>query len=266
MNTPKNAMEIFALLDKSNCKLCGEKTCLAFAGSVFLGRKHLDECPILDVESIPGLSKNALATEEDDLFLTYIDDLKAKVTKLDFAETSQRIGVQIESDELAIKVLGKRFCIAKDGSFATDLHVNPWLVVPMLNYILNCKGKQPTGDWVSFRELPEGKEKYALFKKRGEDVLKSIADTYTDFFNEIVHMFDGQSVTQQFESDISVVLYPFPLVPMMICYWKPDEDMDSSLYLYFDRSGGENLGVDSIFYLGTGIAQMFEKIAEHHGF
>jgi len=31
----KNAMEIFKLLEKSNCRECNEKTCLAFAGAVF---------------------------------------------------------------------------------------------------------------------------------------------------------------------------------------------------------------------------------------
>ncbi|MGW8195828.1 MAG: hypothetical protein ACWGOX_16355, partial [Desulforhopalus sp.] len=29
MTGAKNAMEIFSVLDKSNCKKCGEKTCLA---------------------------------------------------------------------------------------------------------------------------------------------------------------------------------------------------------------------------------------------
>ena len=35
MAQPKNAMEIFKLLDQSNCRECGQKTCLAFAGAVF---------------------------------------------------------------------------------------------------------------------------------------------------------------------------------------------------------------------------------------
>ena len=43
MPQPKNAMEIFQLLDKSNCRECGETTCLAFAGAVFTGRKDLDQ-------------------------------------------------------------------------------------------------------------------------------------------------------------------------------------------------------------------------------
>ena len=45
MPAPKNAMEVFQLLDKSNCRECGEKTCLAFAGAVFQGHRKISECP-----------------------------------------------------------------------------------------------------------------------------------------------------------------------------------------------------------------------------
>ena len=61
MPQPKNAMEIFQLLDKSNCQQCREKTCLAFAGAVFTGQKRLDECPKLDHETIERFPGNPIA-------------------------------------------------------------------------------------------------------------------------------------------------------------------------------------------------------------
>ena len=66
--------------------------------------------------------------------------------------------------------------------------------------------------------------------------LKKLADNYTDFFDDIVHMFNGKKVDKRFESDVSVVLYPLPLVPIMICYWKPDDGLGSSLNLFFDNN------------------------------
>ena len=48
MTQPKNAFEIFQLLEKSNCGNCGEKTCLAFAGAVFKSRRRLRNAPRLD--------------------------------------------------------------------------------------------------------------------------------------------------------------------------------------------------------------------------
>ena len=52
MTQPKNAFEIFKLLEKSNCGNCREKTCLAFAGAVFKGQRQLSECVRLE----PGVA------------------------------------------------------------------------------------------------------------------------------------------------------------------------------------------------------------------
>ncbi len=52
MSRFNNVMEIFKLLDKSNCRECFEPTCLAFAGAVFKGQKHLGECPRLSADII----------------------------------------------------------------------------------------------------------------------------------------------------------------------------------------------------------------------
>ena len=264
----KNAMEIFTLLDKSNCRECGEKTCLAFAGKVFLGQCDIRACPYIGQQEIQRLNDNStVAFDTDENSEEYISSLKHDISMLDFDETAEKIGAVFDGSTMKIRMLGKSFGIQREnGAFVTDLHLIPWVVMPLLEYVLHCQGAAVTGDWVSFRELDNGKEKYPLFKKRGEDVLKQLADNYTDFFDDIVHMFDGEQVEKEFESDVSVVLYPLPLVPVMICYWKPEEGMGSSLNLFFDRSADQNLGADSVFFLGTGLAQMFEKLAEHHGF
>jgi hypothetical protein len=267
MAVAKNAMEIFTVLEKSNCRECGEKTCLAFAGAVFCGTRRISECPRLsaEVRAKFAAESGVRASSENDLD-EYITTMKEEAKKLDFSAAAKRIGAQVNGDILQVRVLGKLFGIRNDGGFSTDLHLIPWVVIPLLHYVLNCKGVPVSGDWVSFRELPGGKEKYPLFKKRGEDVLQQLADKYTDFFSDIIQMFDGRAVEKQFLSDVSVVLYPFPLVPIMICYWQAEEDLASTLNIFFDRSAGENIGADSAFSLGTGLVQMFERLATHHGF
>ena len=89
---------------------------------------------------------------------------------------------------------------------------------------------------------------------------------FPDLFDDLVHIFSGRQVEEQFESDISVVLHPLPRVPMMICYWKPDDGMESSLNLFFDKVADDNLNIGSVFSLGAGMAQMFAKLAQRHGF
>lgn len=263
----KNAMEIFQLLEKSNCKECGEKTCLAFAGAVFTGRKELRECPKLNREIIERFSRDTddrKAGEQNRE--EHLKRLQSEVARLDLADAAERSGAQFSGNKLTLKILGKDFSVDAKGDLFTDIHINLWVAIPFLSYILYGKGLPVAGKWVSFRELREGRERYPLFQKRCEEPMKRVADSYTDLFDDIVHIFSGKQVDPQFQSDISVVLHPLPKVPIMICYWSPEEGLDSSLYVFFDETADRNLDIGSVFTLGTGLAQMFTKIALRHGF
>ena len=171
-----------------------------------------------------------------------------------------------EGGRLVVKVLGKDFSVDISGKLSADIHINPWVAVPFLDYIRQGKGLPATGNWLSFRELKDGKERYPLFQKRCEVPLKQVADTYTDLFDDLVRIFGGKQVDKQFESDISVVLHPLPRVPIMICYWLPEDGLESSLNLYFDDTADQNLTIGSVFSLGAGLSQMFGKLALRHGF
>jgi hypothetical protein len=96
-------------------------------------------------------------------------------------------------------------------------------------------------------------------------VLLQVADRYPDLFQDMVQLFGAKRVERRFQSDISVVLHPLPKLPLMICYWFAEEGIASALNLFFDRTADQNLDIGSIFNLGAGLAQMFEKIARRHG-
>lgn len=266
MPDPKNAMEIFQLLDKSNCRECGEKTCLAFAGAVFTGRRQLAQCPRIDAETLAGFSGDTAGGSAFEEGLETMQALQAKIAEIDLAAAAERIGADFAGGRLTLKVLGKNFSVDTKGKLYADIHINPWVAVPFFSYVFDSKGLPPSGDWMSFRELKDGMPRYALFQKRCEWAMKKVADTYTDLFDDLVHIFSGRQVEEQFKSDISVVLHPLPRIPMMVCYWKPEDGLESSLNVFFDRVADDNLEIGSVFSLGVGMAQMFEKLALRHGF
>jgi len=266
MPTPKNAMEIFQVLDKSNCGQCGEKTCLAFAGAVFTGRLNLELCPKLSPEIGRRFAPDEdAALENNARGRDVIEKLKSRVAGIDLAAAAERTGGRLENGRLILKVMGKDFGVDGQGNLSADIHVNPWVAAPVLDYILNGKGVPATGYWLAFRDLDGGAERYPLFQKRCEEVLKRVADVYTDLFDDLIHMFGGKQVAPQFKADISVVLHPLPMVPMMVCYWKPEDGLGSNLHLFFDRSTDTNLSIGSVFSLATGFAYMLSKLAQRHG-
>lgn len=261
-----NAMEIFKLLPRTNCRDCRVPTCLAFAAAVFKGEKKLEQCPhvgadVLNMFSVENSNSRTLEIEEKRL----VGRLKREVSKLDLASAAERLGATFSGKTLAIKCLGKDFHVDSQGNVISDVHVHGWITVPILNYVLSCSGKPPSGNWVPLRELRNGAVWAPLFGRRCEDPLKRVADAHTDLFEHMIHIFNAKPAPNAFDSDIAVILHPLPKLPMLICYWKPDGSMDSSVNVFFDDTAEENLIIDSIYRIAAGLVIMFEKIAVTHG-
>ena len=88
------------------------------------------------------------------------------------AAAAHRIGARFSEGKLMLKILGTSFSIDTKGNLSADIHINAWVVIPLLNYVLYAQGLPVTGNWVSLRELKEGTERYPLFKRRCEDPMK----------------------------------------------------------------------------------------------
>jgi len=262
----KNTIEILKLLNKSNCRACFKKTCLAFAAAVFKGEKQLAECPYIEksvIEQLEGGVEKVNPLEEDTQ--DTITPLKHKVIKMDLSRAAENIEGTFSNNRLTLKIFGKDFSIDTSGQFLTDIHINPWVTFPFLLHILTSNGKPVSGKWVPFRELSAGQSWLGLFQQMCEKPMKKIADTYTDLFEDLIHIFNGEKVENHYESDISLVLHPFPKMPMLICYWKPENELESDLHLFFDKDAENHLPIEGIYGLCSGLVQMFEKLALRHG-
>ena len=260
-----NPMEILKLLDKSNCRKCNEATCLAFAAAVARGKRALNECPGIEKDVIKrfgGEPRDLKPPDRDPEEV--LSQLKARLRTIDLAAAAKRLNTPYKDGILTLKVCGKDFSVDSKGNFSSEIHIHSWLSLPVLNYILEGKGVEPSGKWVPFRELKGGKEWTRFFDHRCEKPMKKIADNYPDFFADMLHIFAGKQVGRQFDSDISLVLSPLPKVPILFCYWRPEDGLESDFHLFFDSTVENNLTVDSIYLLTTGLLIMFEKIALRH--
>ena len=266
MSQINNPMEIFKLLNGSNCRECNEKTCLAFAVAVFKEKKPIHACPYLKKEVT---DRYGGAIEKPNTIDEYkaeaIEILKQKISLIDLSKAAKRLGARFSNGKLTIKVFGKDFSVDTRGNLSSEVHINAYMVVPVLNYILNGSGKSPDGNWITFRELTGGPPRFAHFQQRCEKPLKRVADTYTGLFKDMLEIFDGKQIVSRIDSDISIVLYPLPLFPIMVCYWEPEDGLESNLHIYFDSRSDDNLDIESIYTLNEGVALMFEKIALRHG-
>lgn len=264
-----NAMEVFKLLKRNNCRQCDEPTCLAFAAAVFKGQKGLSQCPHIDAQTLDqycdaGPAEKTAGAALNDME-AQLERLRRQLRDVDLTAAARRAGGVFSKGRLTVKIMGKDLGVDESGRLFSDLHIHGWLALPFFAYIIHGQGVPPSDRWVALRELEGGRDWAQFFNHRCEKPLKQVADTYTDLFEDMIRLFNGKPVPQHYQADISLVLHPFPNLPVLICYWKPEDGLASSLNIFFDADAEKNLPIESIYMLATGLVRMFEKIALRHG-
>lgn len=261
----KTPLDLYTRLPRTNCGSCGLSSCLAFAAAVIREEKRLADCPFLEQGTVARLEASITRqTNLDSIRDQQLADLRKEVAHIDLLSRAETLGARPLGPGLAVTCLGRDFIVDRQGGVASQCHTHAWFSLPLLDYVLHCVGKAPSGRWLPFRELANGRTWAPLFEQRCERPMKRIADAYSDLFADLVSMFSGSSSAPVFNSDVSVILHPLPKVPLLICYWRAEDGMESKLHLFFDDTAEENLPAPSLFTLGTGISRMLEKIMHTH--
>ena len=261
-----NPFEIYKKLPQTNCRECSLPNCLAFAAAVIKGQMMLSQCPYMKSTDREELANRIGIREEFNRIRDEsLEVLKEKVGGVDLAAKAQLLGARFVSGKLIIKSLGKDFFIDGQGNVTSECHTHAWMTVPLLSYVVQRTGTDIIDRWVPFRELKDGSAMNPLFIQRSEKPLKKLIDNNIELLEDLISMFSGVKADNNlFSSDIALSLYPLPKIPILICYWRPEGDMDSDLNIFFDVSAEKHLNIDSIFSLGVGLVMMFEKIARQH--
>jgi len=262
---PANPLAIFRHLEQSNCRECGEKTCLAFAAAVSIGQKNLSACPRLSASARAALADEPPQVPASQHGQQHVERLKAELRHIDLRQAAERCGGEYHNGWLTLYILGKPCATDQNGNLRTDLHLNYWLVSPFLTYIIGSAGMAPSGAWLNFRDLPGGMDRYPHFRRQAEEVMRGLADRQPALFADLVRIFSAKELPPHFGADISVLLLPLPKLPLLLSYWRADEGIASELHIHFDETAGRNLDIDSIHEICTGMATMFSRLAARHG-
>lgn len=267
-----SALDILKLLDRSNCRECGVPTCLAFAAAVAQGQRALSDCPHVEAEVVDRFEDLTASRQADDTSRDVsevrgtIEQLVRDVARVDYSDAAERLGGALKGDCLAVPCLGRIFELDEGGQLHAQCHVNQWVHAPLLEYVIFGVGKDPQGDWVHFNELQGTASWVPFFAHRCEGAIKRIVDDYHDLFFDIMSLFEAEppNISDDLEADWALVIYPLPKVPLLICYWKAEDEFPSKLSVLYDRSTNVNLPPGAVFSITQAIAQMLAKMVTKH--
>jgi len=262
LNTP---LEIYKLLNKSNCKKCMLPSCLAFAAAVISGEKKLSDCPDLDDETIQSIGgETAPRKTTEDEMTGQLANLKQEAAKTDYASVAEKLGAVAVGETLAINCLGKDFIIDSTGEMNSECHTNIWVHGPLLKYITHSTGKSICENWLPFNQLQGSANWSRFFSHRCEEDMRLLVDAHTELFFELLDLFGAQTITGVIDTDYSLLIHPLPKLPMVINYWNAEDDFTSKLSIFFDSTAPDNLNIEFIYTITRGLVEMFRALIVKH--
>ena len=117
----------------------------------------------------------------------------------------------------------------------------------LLHYLKGADGSSPTGDWIAYQEVPDGKFYLDAFLRRAKNpMVHAFGERPEVLENLAVSQYAARSFDQ---GDVSVVLDVLPMIRLALILWRGDEDFPPEGNLLFDRNIINILSAEDIAWL-----------------
>jgi hypothetical protein len=193
-----------------------------------------------DFEQARELSKQELAGKNPDLLAGFS-------------------GTTIQRDEggnlsLSLRFLGRPVSIPWPGlEIRTEddggsLSIQQQILI--FHYLLGAwraNGVKITGEWIAYREVPDGRFYLDAFLKRAKRPLVQAFGAQPERLVELAE--SGYDAGPFAQGDYSVIVHPLPLVPLALVLWRGDEEFPPDGNVLFDRSISGVLSAEDIAWL-----------------
>ena len=122
--------------------------------------------------------------------------------------------------------------------------------VLLLHYLRGSwktRGASPTGEWVAFQDIPDGRFYLDAFQKRAKLPLLKAFGADPERLQDLAAQVFG-AVPVDF-GDVSVRVDALPLVPLVLTLWKGDDEFPPEGSLLFDQSISRILSAEDVAWL-----------------
>ncbi|MBI4650632.1 DUF3786 domain-containing protein [Candidatus Desantisbacteria bacterium] len=126
----------------------------------------------------------------------------------------------------------------------TDPLMHPHLKFLTLLYLAECKDLCPTGKYQALHEIKGGQ---FFFRGSHELPLARLAGKFgkdADAFYKKGVSLGGIKAPY---GDMSILLYPFPKIPLVYIFWKEDDEFPARITLLFDETAEKHLLLEGLW-------------------
>jgi hypothetical protein len=191
-------------------------------------------------EEKPDLLAARLDEMRDELIAKSPGEL-ADFTGTTFYRTEQEIGefrFQLWERDVA---LSYPELVASDRQSGEQLSSSSLALV--LYYFLTCDGTRPSGQWISFSELPDGRFYNQAYQGYTGGKLAQVFQNDFDKFCLIAESLGGRRV--HLLGDAAYEYNVLPMVNLLVVTWQGDEDFNATYQVLFDAAVTHHLPTDA---------------------
>jgi hypothetical protein len=123
-------------------------------------------------------------------------------------------------------------------------------------YLTLTDGTQPTGRWISFTELPDGRFYTRAFQGYTGDVLQRVIGADLAVFEQAALACRGEHFNL---GDAAFAFQALPHVPVLVVAWLGDEDFPGSYQVLFDATAPHHLTTDGCAILGSALVRRLQQ-------
>ena len=135
------------------------------------------------------------------------------------------------------------YCFFKD----TGEEVPVQQQVLIFHYLNGANGLQPTGQWISYQEIPDGRFYLDAFLRRAKNPMVQVFGSIPEKLMELAVRQYGAVPFDQ--GDLSVTLQALPLVPVALILWKGDDEFPPEGTILFDKTIPSMLSAEDVAWL-----------------
>jgi len=171
-------------------------------------------------------------------------------SRLETIKKQDIYAVKFLSDEYTVDI-----CNHTVQSLSCNTPAHTHVAISVLHYlIVFLKGfPELSGSWISFPELDGGKGYFPAFKKRALDPIVRKYGKNPEGLLDLIERFSAKKVQI---GDIGIALEGFPGIPVLITFWKADDEFSAQANMLFDSSIKEIFPTEDVVVMAGFIASV----------
>ena len=193
---------------------------------------------------------------------TYTNYL-ARIAELNFKDIADRLGAEMDGDDLIIPVFGKPMRVSATSiNRESGGRPNFSICVILFKYLLLCPDHDPVGsDWVSFKDFRDSAPFAGAFVNYTEIPLARYFSGRLKDLEAACREIQGEPPAATFSYDLCMQFNALPKIPVLMLFNDSDEEFPAQCAVLFERRAENYLDMECLAMVGMLLFEYLKQSA-----